>query len=266
MKRNEVTLADVQQVYGGPECDLWELIMGEQIHAGGMASSLALAEVAGIQKGMKGVDLCCCLGAGMRLLARTFGVEMCGIDTTAAVLEKARTRTKTEGLDNLLSFKEGDVTAIPYDDSSFNFVWGEDAWCYVLDKKKLIEQAHRVLEPGGTIAFTDWIEGPKGLSDEEAARITTFMKFPYMESLGGYQMLLMDCGFEIKEATEIEFGRYVDLYITMLEEQLTYDALRILGGDMELFKGMGGEMHYMRDRIHENKMARGRFVGVKKAT
>jgi sarcosine/dimethylglycine N-methyltransferase len=263
MKRNDVSSADVQQVYNGPEAQLWELIMGEQIHAGGMASSMALAEVAGIKKGMKGLDLCCCLGAGMRLLTRSFGVEMSGVDFSDTMIQEARRRTEAEGLSDVLSYKEGDVMNIPHENEEVDFVWGEDAWCYVLDKKKLIQEAHRVLKPGGTIAFTDWVEGSAGLSDEEAARINTFMKFPYMESVDGYRSVLEEAGFQIKEAVEIEFEAYVNLYLTMLEQQLTSDALRILGWNMELFQGMGGEMHYMRDRVHEKKMGRGRFVAIK---
>ena len=53
-----VTLADVQAVYDGAEGDLWELVMGEQIHIGGFVSSMDLAERAGIGSGMAGVDLC----------------------------------------------------------------------------------------------------------------------------------------------------------------------------------------------------------------
>ena len=34
-----IGLSDVQAVYDGAEGDLWELVMGEQIHIGGMASS-----------------------------------------------------------------------------------------------------------------------------------------------------------------------------------------------------------------------------------
>ena len=65
-----IGLKEVQVVYSGPEGVLWELIMGEQIHIGGFASSTELAEKAGIGSGLKGVDLCCCNGAGMRFLVR----------------------------------------------------------------------------------------------------------------------------------------------------------------------------------------------------
>ncbi|NIP23531.1 MAG: hypothetical protein GWN67_05295, partial [Phycisphaerae bacterium] len=65
-----IGLPDVQAVYSGPEGALWELIMGEQIHIGGFVSSMDLAGKAGIGSGMKGVDFCCCNGAGMRFLVR----------------------------------------------------------------------------------------------------------------------------------------------------------------------------------------------------
>ncbi len=264
MKRTKVTLSDVRQVYSGPEARLWELIMGEQIHAGGMASSMELARSAGIRAGMSGVDLCCCLGAGMRFLVKSLGVRMCGVDATESVLEQARVRAALEGLADRLEFRLGDVTSIPARDGEFDFAWGEDAWCYVVDKDLLIREASRILQPGGIVAFTDWIEGPAGLSDEEAARINAFMKFPYMESLDGYAALLAGHGFEIRECREIEFASFLDLYITMLTSQLLYDALRILGDDRALFEAMGGEMEYMRVAAHAGKMTRGRFVGVKR--
>ena len=37
-----IGLADMQAVYSGAEGDLWELIMGEQIHIGGFQSSMVV--------------------------------------------------------------------------------------------------------------------------------------------------------------------------------------------------------------------------------
>ena len=37
MKKLDIGLADVQNVYSGPEGTLWKLVMGEQIHIGGFA-------------------------------------------------------------------------------------------------------------------------------------------------------------------------------------------------------------------------------------
>lgn len=264
MKNSGAKLSDVQSIYSSAVRDLWVLCMGEQIHAGGMMSSMELAKSAGIKEGMHGVDLCCCLGAGMRFLAKNFKVKMDGVDATPSALSKAKEHATAEKLSDKFNFIEADVTKIPVEAGKYDFVWGEDAWCYVEDKDKLISEAARILKPGGTIAFTDWIDGPKGLTDEEAFRINDFMKFPYMESLEGYKNLLVKHGFEIKEAAYIPFAKYVDLYLTMLTEQHTYDALRLIGDDMALFQAMGAEFGFIQQKAHEDKITRGRFVAVKK--
>ena len=46
-----IDLETVKAVYAGPERSLWELIMGEQIHVGGLESSMALADAADISPG-----------------------------------------------------------------------------------------------------------------------------------------------------------------------------------------------------------------------
>lgn len=107
---DNIGLKEVQAVYSGPEGQLWELIMGEQIHIGGFVSSMDLAEKAGIGSGMKGVDLCCCNGAGMRFLVRFRDVaQMTGVDATKKVVEQGRIRCKQEGLSDKIKFVLADV-------------------------------------------------------------------------------------------------------------------------------------------------------------
>ena len=161
----QIHLADVQNVYAGPEGRLWQLLMGEQIHIGGLTSSMDLAERAGIAEGWSGVDFCCALGAGMRFLVKFCGVaSMRGVDATAKVVERGQQRCQAAGLDKQIGFTLGNVCASGLPSASADFVWGEDAWCYVEDKTTLIAEAARLVKPGGLIAFTDWVEGPAGLS------------------------------------------------------------------------------------------------------
>ncbi|MGB2862672.1 MAG: methyltransferase domain-containing protein [Sedimentisphaerales bacterium] len=261
-----VGLKEVQAVYSGPEGELWELIMGEQIHIGGFASSMDLAEKAGIGPGMKGVDLCCCNGAGMRFLVRFREVaRMEGVDATEKVVDQGCRRCELEGLSDRTEFTLADVCESGLADASADFVWGEDAWCYVVDKEKLISEAARIVKPGGTIAFTDWIEGNAGLADAEAERFLAFMKFPNVQNLEGYSDLLTanDCEIITVEDTG-RFGPYVDLYLNMLNMQLTYDALKIIGFNSELMQAMGAEMVFMQELAHAGKITQGLFVARKK--
>jgi ubiquinone/menaquinone biosynthesis C-methylase UbiE len=263
---SDIGLKDVQAVYGGAEGDLWELLMGEQIHLGGFQSSMDLATRAGIGEGMKGVDLCCCSGAGMRFLVKFRGVaKMTGIDATEKVVAQGRARNQAAGVADRISFTLADVTKSGLPAGSADFVWGEDAWCYVEDKPRLIAEAARIVRPGGVIAFTDWVEGAPGLSDAETTRYLTFMKFANVLTIREYAGLLEENGCRVKEAVDTgRFAPCVDLYLDMVMKQLTYDALRIIGFDLNMLQAIGGEMTFLRDLAHAGKIAQGLFVAVKR--
>jgi ubiquinone/menaquinone biosynthesis C-methylase UbiE len=261
----DITLDNVRAVYNGAEGDLWELIMGEQIHIGGFQSTMDLAKQAGIAPGMSGVDFCACNGAGMRFLLRFCEVaSMHGVDASETVVERGRERCKAEGFADKTRFTQADVLESGLPDASFDFAWGEDAWCYVTDKTKLVAEAVRVVKPGGTIAFSDWVEGPAGLSGDEAERLLQFMKFPNVQDIQGYAGLLKQNGCEVIHADDTgRFAPYVDLYLNMLNMQLTYDALKIIGFDTALMEAMSGEMVFMQDLAHAGKIAQGLFVAKK---
>ena len=260
-----IGLPDVQAVYSGPEGDLWELVMGQQIHIGGFQSSMDLADKAGIAAGTTGIDLCCCNGAGMRFLIRFRNVgRMHGVDATETVVARGRRRCEDEGLSERIQFALADVCASGLPGQSADFIWGEDAWCYVVDKSKLIAEAARLVKSGGTIAFTDWIEGPAGLSDAEAQRLLKFMKFPNIQDLEGYAGLLAQHGCQVLVCEDTgRFAPHVDLYLSMLNMQLTYDALKIIGFDTALMESLGAEMEFMQRLAHQGKVAQGLFVARK---
>jgi SAM-dependent methyltransferase len=261
----QIHLSDVQAVYSGPEGRLWELLMGEQIHIGGFQSSMDLAQRAGIAAGWQGVDLCCCTGAGMRFLARFFKVaRMTGVDATPAVLELGRRRCAGEGLAEKISFVEANVCATGLPSGRFDFVWGEDAWCYVEDKAKLIAEASRLLKPQGKIAFTDWMEGPAELTEAEAGRYLGFMKFPSVLTLGEYQTLLQTSGCSVQVARDTgRFAASVSLYLDMIEKQLTFDALKIIGFDLALAQSLVAEMRFIQALAQAGKIRQGLIVAEK---
>jgi len=190
---------------------------------------------------------------------------MRGVDATEKVVDRGRHRCRAGGLDQKISFTLADVCASGLPSAGADFIWGEDAWCYVVDKTKLIAEAARLVKPGGLIAFTDWIEGPAGLSEPEAERFLTFMKFPNIQDLRGYQDLLAanHCEVQVVEDTG-RFAPYVDLYLDMLNKQLTYDALQIIGFDLGLMQAMAGEMVFMQQLAHAGKIAQGLFIARKK--
>jgi SAM-dependent methyltransferase len=261
-----IGLSDVQAVYSGAEGELWELIMGEQIHMGGLKSSMELAEKAGIKKGSLGIDLCSCTGAGMRflILFREVG-KMTGVDATESVIERGRVRCAEQGVADKAEFVLADVCDSGLPSGEADFVWGEDAWCYVKDKARLISEAARLVTPGGTIAFTDWIEGPTALAQAEAERFMSFMKFPSLQDLPGYCQMLESNGCEVLLAEDTgRFAPCVEMYLNYLNHQLAYDAFRILRFDYELMCTVEAEMKAALELARAGKLAQGLFVARKK--
>lgn len=262
-----IHLRQVQEVYSGAEGRLWELLMGEQIHLGGFQSSQDLAERAHIGAGQQGIDLCCASGAGMRFLVRFRSVaNMTGVDATPTMLDLGRRRVAEEGLGDRIRFVEADVCTTGLPGMQADFVWGEDAWCYVEDKRALVAEAARLVKPGGVIAFTDWVEGPVPLPNEEAARYLGFMKFPSVLTLADYGSLLESSGCHVRTALDTgRFATHVPLYIDMIERQLTYDALKIIGFNTTLAQALLGEMRFLGELARQRKISQGLMIAQKQA-
>lgn len=257
-----VGLPEVISVYSGPQAEFMELLFGQQLHIGGMEASLDLAKRAGIGARQKGVDLCCCIGAGMRCLIRFCGVaSMTGVDATETVVERGQKRCRDEGLEDRIRFVVADACESGLPAASADFVWGEDAWCYVADKPKLIAEAARIVRPGGVVAFTDWVEGPIELSGREAQRFLGMMSFANVEDVGGYTRLLRDNRCEVIVAEDTgRFPTHMDLCLNMIEMQLTYDVLATLGFRRDLFQTLVDGFGFLRDMSYGEKIVQARFI------
>jgi ubiquinone/menaquinone biosynthesis C-methylase UbiE len=255
----------VQAIYSGAEGQLWELLMGEQVHIGGMASSTDLARFGGIGEGLKGVDLCCCSGAGMRYLLKMCGVaRMEGVDFTKAQIELGKKRMKAAGIPpEQYRFHLGDAAAPHVKAESFDFVWGEDAWCYVADKPGLVKQAHRALKQGGRVVFSDWVATDK-MTEADARRFMSFMKFPTFMTVADYKQLLEKSGFQkVKAKVSPYFMPSMDLYAAMYTRQHAYDAMRLLGFSGEVYNAVLGELAFAMGLAKSKKLVQAYFTAQK---
>mmetsp|Transcript_12272 Transcript_12272/g.13879 ORF Transcript_12272/g.13879 Transcript_12272/m.13879 type:complete len:271 (-) Transcript_12272:299-1111(-) len=256
----------IKACYSGAEQDIWELTMGKQVDIGGASSTMELAQKAGLGPGMKGVDLNCNNGGGMRCLLRLCGVEsMTGVDITKSVVDRGIKRTAEEGFGDKITFICANSLENGLPDASADFVYSKDAWCYMPDKQSIIDQAARIVKPGGTICFTDWIEG-EGLSDEEAQRFLGLMTFPAIPKVEEYAGMLKKAGCSIKVAENSgRFSPAMDCYVYMLKYQAVYDARQLLGFDETAYQKLISDFEFMAKLAKEGKIIQGMFVAVKGA-
>lgn len=158
----------------------------------------------GIGAGVRLLDVAC--GSGLALeLAGICGAACSGIDASERLVAVARERSPDADI------RFGDMEALPWADESFDVVtsfrgiWGTTP--------KAVEEAHRVLVPGGRLAMTVW--GNVGKSPgawsmvpfqwatEEKVRHQADMVALGRPGIG--EAFLADGGFDVGERFEVPF-------------------------------------------------------------
>jgi demethylmenaquinone methyltransferase / 2-methoxy-6-polyprenyl-1,4-benzoquinol methylase len=113
-----------------------------------------LAASAVVQPGDRVLDACCGTG-DLALAAAEAGGRVTGLDFSSAMLERARRKSRE------IEWVEGDLTALPFADASFDAVTVGFGIRNVPDLDVGLLELARVLRPGGRIACLE-ITRPRG--------------------------------------------------------------------------------------------------------
>jgi ubiquinone/menaquinone biosynthesis C-methylase UbiE len=122
-----------------------------------------LAHRAGIERGSSVLDLCCGMAGPGRLIAAELGCRYLGLDSSASAVKTAR------GLAGNLPCRFEQLEVPPLPDGPFDVVLLLETMLAFRDKRTLLAEVVRVLEPGGRFAFT--VEEGSPLSRSERAQM-----------------------------------------------------------------------------------------------
>lgn len=134
----------------------------DEFHIRGRAATLELARAARLDSTRRVLDVGSGVGGTSRCLAKAFGCRVTGIDLTDEYCRAAAMLSAKIGLADLVDFRQGDATNLPFDGGSFDVVWTEHVAMNIPDKPRLYREMHRVLKRGGTLAIYDILAGPSG--------------------------------------------------------------------------------------------------------
>lgn len=112
-----------------------------------------------LRAGSRGLDAGCGIGLQALLLAEAIGPSghVTGLDVSPEFLDHGRDIIEQAGLSERISFEEGDVTKLPFDDNSFDWVWSSDCVGYgPWEPLPLLQELARVAKPGGIVALAAW--------------------------------------------------------------------------------------------------------------
>lgn len=177
----------------------------------GCGSPVALAS---LEEGETVLDLGSGSGFDCFLAARKVGKsgKVIGVDMTPEMVYRARENAKKGGYKNV-EFKLGEIENLPVADNSVDVVISNCVINLSPDKKRVFEEAFRVLKPGGRLIISDIVlldELPPAIKDDENAYLSCISGAINKEE---YISLIEQVGFRevnVLEETVFSLGSILD--------------------------------------------------------
>jgi len=178
------------------------------VHASGpdLAAMVRLAQLTGTEQVLD-------MGSGAGHCALAFGAKAAqvrGIDVTPEMVGVANRLAGERGLANV-TFEQGDVDRLPFDDATFDRVTSRLSAHHYADPQRALGEALRVLKPGGMFLLVD-SAAPEDPALDTFFQAVEFLRDPsHVRNWRGSEWVRMVAGAGFEEAQVRErFAPFID--------------------------------------------------------
>jgi len=143
-----------------------ELHTHQKIHSLREPAIRAAINTLNLPRGSYGLDAGCGIGLITHMLSEAIspGGYVIGLDLSADFVIYANNQLEKIHSPHGVSFQEGDVNSLPFNDHTFDWVWSADTlWpgppetgCPSDDPFAMVKELARIVKPGGTLAILFW--------------------------------------------------------------------------------------------------------------
>jgi cyclopropane fatty-acyl-phospholipid synthase-like methyltransferase len=150
------------------------------------------------------LDAGCGNGAPTRLIAKTCGCRIAGVDVNPHQIKKAEECNRFEGVDHLITLSVMDIHKLDFPNESFDKVFHNETMCHWEDKKIALAGLFRVMKKNGIMGFHDWLSGAKGdLNNAGGSFPGTYAKDVwFQQTLEETVRLLEEAGFTVIQSLD----------------------------------------------------------------
>ncbi|MBT8220882.1 MAG: methyltransferase domain-containing protein [Bacteroidia bacterium] len=172
----------------------------KSFHEALMNTNKKLASIAEVQTHDRLLDMGCGIGGSSIYLAKETGCECVGISLSEKQIQTATRMAHEFGVADECTFLVRDFTDTNFKDQSFDVVWAVESVCHANQKEKFIEEAWRLLKPGGRLILADFLQTKEDLNAREQYIMDNWAlgwAVPFFETESQFKNLLKAQGFGI---------------------------------------------------------------------
>lgn len=204
------------------ESDFARILLGESFHPGGVRLTERLGALLGLTPESRVLDVASGNGASAFYIAERFGCQVVGIDYSAKNAEASNGTAHSKGLSERVRFQPGDAERLPIEDSAFDAIICECAFCTFPDKELAAREFARVLRPGGGVGLSDLTRGPS-LPEDLTGLLAWVACIADAQPLESYAAYLRTAGLHIDR---------IEQHDEALSEMVSQIRLRLLGAEI----------------------------------
>ncbi len=152
------------------------------------------------------LDAGCGVGGSSIHLAKNIGCRVTGISLFDRQIKSATANAETKGVSELVNFKTKDYTDTGFPDNHFSVVWALESVVHAPDKLAFLNEAYRVLVPGGRLIIGDYYKKEEGLTAKEEKTLNNWLHSiaaSNMPTISKFQADLEKAGFSEARFTNI---------------------------------------------------------------
>lgn len=259
--------------------EAWQIVWGPHIHHGYYENNSValtplqaqekliekLTELLEITPQSKILDVGCGMGGTCIYLANKYQAIVTGITLSQKQVDLATQQAHSIKIQNVEFKIEDALSLASLANNSFDIIWSLESCEQFYDKHLFIQQAHRVLKPGGKLMLATWCSDKDEYINEFAKKyqqLCNAFDSPYMPTIKYYHELLNIKGFD--NITTLDWTNYVkkswDIGISLVN---TYTLLQII--KLSGWRGMRftKQIKLMRDAFNQGSVKYGVFLATK---
>lgn len=224
-----------------------------------------LADKLDIQNHDKILDAGCGIGSSSFYLAKKYQADVTGVTLSSRQVQIANSIKQHENIQNT-NFKVEDALSLKsFASGSFDIVWSLESCEQFFDKKTFIQQAIRVLKPGGKLMLATWCSDREEYQNQQARKYKKLCKafdLPYMPTMQYYETLLRQQGFLIQETIDLteKVKKTWDVGVSIANAINFLQVIRISGLRGYLFRR---KVKLMQEAYHLGRIKYGVFIAHK---